>query len=231
MKVDHIGVWWRAWPAIPVLAALSLSIGSGQQIIDRTVAVVGDRAITASEVEEQIALEELDTDGQPDRSPESYREVVQRLVRLRLVQREIELTGFVGPTDEQITEQMENLRREFGGAAQLHQALADHDLTEAVLEGFLRQQLDFALFVDFRFRTGLVIPPEEVEEYYTSEYRRRLLVSSAPPPLDQVYELLESELVERRVDPLLNDWINRMRSQTRITIVEREPAVAGASSP
>jgi len=231
MKVDHIGVWWRAWPEIPVLAALSLSIGSGQQIIDRTVAVVGDRAITASEVEEQIALEELDTDGQPDRSPESYREVVQRLVRLRLVQREIELTGFVGPTDEQITEQMENLRREFGGAAQLHQALADHDLTEAVLEGFLRQQLDFALFVDFRFRTGLVIPPEEVEEYYTSEYRRRLLVSSTPPPLDQVYELLESELVERRVDPLLNDWINRMRSQTRITIVEREPAVAGASSP
>ncbi len=231
MKVDHISVWWRSWPLIPVLAALSLAIAPGQQIIDRTVAVVGDRAITASEVEEQIALEELDADGQPDRSPERYGEVVQRLVRLRLVQREIALTGFAGATEEQVTQQMESLRSDFGGAAQLRQALAIHGLSEAVLEDFLRQQLDFALFVDFRFRTGLVIPPEEVEAYYTSEYRRSLPASTTPPPLDQVYEHLESEIVERRVDPLLNDWINRMRSQTRITIVEQAPASAEAATP
>ena len=231
MKVDHISIGWRSWPLIPVLATLSLAFASGQQIIDRTVAVVGDRAITASEVEEQIALEELDADGQPDRSPERYREVVERLIRLRLVQREIELTGFAGATDEQVTQQMENLRSGFGSAAQLRQALAEHGLSEAVLEDFLRQQLDFALFVDFRFRTGLVIPPEEVEAYYTSVYRRSLPASTTPPPLDQVYEHLESEIVERRVDPLLNDWINRMRSQTRITIVEQAPASAEVAAP
>ena len=231
MKVDHFSVWWRSWPLIPVLATLSLAFAPGQQVIDRTVAVVGDRAITASEVEEQIALEELDADGQPERSPERYREVVERLIRLRLVQREIELTGFAGATDEQVTRQMENLRSGFGSAAQLRQALAEHGLSEAVLEDFLRQQLDFALFVDFRFRTGLVIPPEEVEAYYTSVYRRSLPASTTPPPLDQVYEHLESEIVERRVDPLLNDWINRMRSQTRITIVEQAPASAEVAAP
>lgn len=231
MKGYRIRVRRHPWVSVAILAATLFGIAAGQQILDRTVAVVGDRAITASEVEEQIALEELDADGPADRSPERYREVVQRLVRLRLVQREIELTGFVGATDEQVTRQLENLRREFGGATQLRQALANHGLSEAVLENFLRQQLDFALFVDFRFRTGLVIPPEEVEAYYTSEYRPSLAPSTNPPPLDQVYEHLESELVERRVDPLLHDWINRMRSQTRITIVERESASAEAGSP
>lgn len=231
MKANHISIRWLVWPVIPVLAAFSFVVAPGQQIIDRTVAVVGARAITASEVEEQIALEELDVDGQPDRSPERYREVVQRLVRLRLVRREIELTGFAGATDKQVAQQMENLRSEFGGAAQLRQALANHSLNEAVLEDFLRRQLDFSLFVDFRFRTGLVIPPEEVAAYYTSDYRRSLPASTTPPPLDQVYEHLESELVERRVDPLLNDWINRMRSQTRITIVDREPAPAEEATP
>lgn len=231
MQANHISIRWRVWPAIPVLAALSLVIASGQQIIDRTVAVVGDQAITASEIEEQIALEELDADRLSEHSPESYQEVIRRLVRLRLVQREIEVTGFAGATDEQVAKQMENLRSEFGGAEQLRQVLAKHNLDETVLEDFLRQQLDFALFVDFRFRTGLVIPPEEVEAYYTSDYRRSLPASTTPPPLDQVYEHLESELVERRVDPLLNDWINRMRSQTRITIVDREPAPAEIVAP
>ena len=221
----------RTWATVAALAAVSLATATGQKILDRTVAVVGDRAITASEVEEQIALEELDADGLTDRSPVRYREVVERLIRLRLVQREIELTGFAGATDEQVEQQMENLRREFGGAAQLRQALADHGLSDAILKDFLRQQLDFALFVDFRFRTGLVIPPEEVEAYYNSEYRPSLPASVTPPPLDQVYDHLESEIVERRVDPLLNDWINRMRSQTRITVVDRESVSAEVSSP
>ena len=229
MRTPRINVVRRFCLMIPVSLACLITAGTGQQIVDRTVAVVGDRAITASEVEEQIALEELDTGAPVDRSPENYREIVRRLIRLRLVQREIGITGFAGATDDQVAGQMEKLRSEFGGETQLREALAEHGLREAVLEDFLRQQLDFALFVDFRFRTGLVIAPEEVEEYYMSEYRRRLPPSTVPRPLDQVYGDLESELIEQRVDPLLNDWINRMRSQTRVTIVEQALATGGVS--
>lgn len=219
------------WVILIALSTVSANMPAGQRILDQTVAVVGDRAITAGEVEEQMALEDLDRERPAERSAERYREVVERLIRLRLVQREMELAGFVGATDEQVQQQMDVMRRQSGGTAQLQQALANYGLSKMILENFLRQQLDFQLFVGFRFRTGLVIPREEVEAYYATEYRSQLPASSAPPPLDRVYEDLEAELVERRVDPLLNDWINRVRSQTRIMIVERQPTSAGTESP
>ena len=219
------------WVFLIALSAVSTIMQAGQRILDQTVAVVGERAITASEVEEQIALEDLDREQPTERSAERYREVVERLIRLRLVQREMDLAGFVGATDAQVRQQMDFMRRQSGGAAQLQQALANYGLSETILENFIRQQLDFQLFVGFRFRTGLVIPREEVEAYYATEFRSQLPASSAPPPLNRVYEDLEAELVERRVDPLLNDWINRVRSQTRIMIVERPSASAGTESP
>ena len=219
------------WVLLIALPAVSVNMPAGQRILDQTIAVVGDRAITAGEVEEQMALEDLDRERPSERSPKRYREVVERLIRLRLVQREMELAGFVGATDEQVRQQIDSIRRQSGGAARLQQVLDNYGLSETILENFLRQQLNFQLFVGFRFRTGLVIPREEVEAYYATEYRSQLPASSAPRPLDQVYEDLEAELVERRVDPLLNDWINRVRSQTRIMIVERQPASAETESP
>ena len=147
---------------------------AGQRILDQTVAVVGERAITASEVEEQIALEDLDREQPTERSAERYREVVERLIRLRLVQREMDLAGFVGATDAQVRQQMDFMRRQSGGAEQLQQALANYGLSDTILENFIRQQLDFQLFVGFRFRTGLVIPREEVEAYYATEFRSQL---------------------------------------------------------
>lgn len=219
------------WLLLIALSAVSTNIPAGQRILDQTVAVVGDRAITAGEVEEQMSLEDLDRKRPTERSAERYQEVLERLIRLRLVQREMDLAGFFGASDEQVRQQMDVMRRQSGGAEQLQLTLADYGLNETILENFLRQQLDFQLFVDFRFRTGLVIPREEVEAYYATEFRSRLPASGAPPPLDRVYEDLEAELVERRVDPLLNDWINRVRSQTRIMIVERPPNSAGTESP
>ena len=219
------------WVLLITLSGVSTIMPAGQRILDQTVAVVGDRAITAGEVEEQMALEDLDREQPRERSAERYREVIERLIRLRLVQREMDLAGFIGATDAQVRQQMDFMRGQSGGAAQLQQTLANYDLSETILENFIRQQLDFQLFVGFRFRTGLVIPREEVEAYYATEFRSQLPAFSSPPPLDLVYEDLEAELVERRVDPLLNDWINRVRSQTRIMIVERSSASAGTESP
>lgn len=225
------GTFQWPWVLLITLSSVSTILQAGQRILDQTVAVVGDRAITASEVEEQMALEDLDREQPTERSAGRYREVVERLIRLRLVQREMDLAGFVGATDAQVRQQMDFMRRQSGGESQLQQALANYGLSETILENFLRQQLEFQLFVSFRFRTGLVIPREEVEAYYATEFRSQLPASSAPPPLNRVYEDLEAELVERRVDPLLNDWINRVRSQTRIMIVERSSASAGTESP
>ena len=212
------------------LAVVSPPARAGQ-LIDRTVAVVGDRAITASEVEEQLAIEALDREGPVDRSPEYYRKVIERLIRLQLMQREMSLAGFVGATEQEVRRQWEVMRRAFGGDAGFRNALARYGLTETAVNEFLRRQLDFQHFVDFRFRTGLVITREQVEEYYNKEYKAHLSAAIEPLPLDRIYERLEADLIDRQVDPMLDDWINRERSQTRIKIVEAAPQPPRGEAP
>lgn len=207
------------------------SVARAEDILDRTVAVVGDRAITLSEVEEQLALEALDQGTPAEMTPQRYREVVERLIRLRLVQREMSLAGFTGTMDDEGRRQWEAMQENFGGAEAFQKSLAQQGLTEETVRGFLRQQLDFQQFVDFRFRTGLVVTREEVESYYEKEYKPRLPASVEPLSLEQVYSKLEVELLDRRVDPMLEDWINRVRTQTRITILDTAPKSLGATAP
>lgn len=206
-------------------------VARAEEILDRTVAVVGDRAITLSEVEEQLALEALDQGAPAETTPQRYREVVERLIRLRLVQREMSLAGFSGTMDDEVQRQWEAMQETFGGDAAFQKALAQQGLTEHTMRGFLRQQLDFQQFVDFRFRTGLLITREEVESFYEKEYKPRLPASVEPPSIEQVYAKLEAELLDRRVDPMLEDWINRVRAQTRITIVDTALKSSGATAP
>ncbi len=212
------------------LAATPCPAGA-EEIVDRTVAVVGDRAITLSEVEEQLALEALDRGEPVALNPERYREVTERLIRLRLVQREMTLAGFIGATDVEVERQWEAMKQGFEGEAAFQQALTGRGLTQDTVREFLRQQLDFEQFVDFRFRTGLVIPRGEIEIYYEREYKPSLPALMRPPPLEQVYAELEADLVDRRVDPLLEDWISRVRSQTRITIVDTPLKPEKAATP
>jgi hypothetical protein len=211
--------------------APTLCLTGAEEVVDRTVAVVGDRAITLSEVKEQLALEALDRGESVDVNPERYREVTQRLIRLRLVQREMSLAGFIGATDADVQRQWEAMKQGFDGETAFQQALAGRGLTQETVREFLRQQLDFEGFVDFRFRTGLVIPRGEIETYYEKEYKPSLPALMRPPPLEQVYSELEADLIDRRVDPLLEDWISRVRSQTRITIVDTPLTHAGAATP
>jgi hypothetical protein len=213
-----------------LLTTISL-VAKAEEILDRTVAVVGDRAITLSELEEQLALEALDQGVAAVRTPQRYREVVERLIRLRLVQREMSLAGFSGTMDDKVQRQWEAMKENFGGDAAFQKALAQQGLMEETVRRFLRQQLDFQQFVDFRFRTGLAVTREEVESYYEKEYKARLPAAVEPPSLEQVYAKLEAELLERRVDPMLEDWINRVRAQTRITIVDTALKSSGATAP
>ena len=208
---------------LPALCCFAAAIGSttwAGEVIDKTVAVVGLRAITASEVAEQIALESFSEGTAVDDSDKNLREALERLIRRRLVFQEIAVANFTGVSDKEAQLQLEHQKRLSGGARKFHQSVQDYGLSEEKVSGFLRQQLDFERFVDFRFKTGQVPARDEVVRYYKEIYLAALERINRSETLEQAYPIIEQTLIEQRVDPLLENWVREVRARTRIEILD-----------
>ena len=78
--------------------------------------------------------------------------------------------------------------------------LAQHELTPAQVENYMRRRLEILNFIELRFRQGIRITPEEIETYYTGTLLPQYPAGEKPPPLQQVSSRIEEILLQQRVN-------------------------------
>jgi len=198
-------------------------------IIDRVVAVVGQQAITASEVEQQLRREAMLNREPLDAADQKRRQALQRLIAVRLIQGEAIMAGFLRTSEAEVQRRLEQSKQErYLNGLSFEAALKHYDLREQDVSDFWRQVIGYERFKDFRFKTGLEASPEEASAYYerhiVPEFRAQ--GNSAPPPLEEIYDRVEQAVVEERAHALLEEWLKETRPQTRIVILEEEPQEA-----
>lgn len=192
------------------------------QIIDRVVAIVGRRAVTASEIDLELRIEALLKNESASVSNAKRRQTLERLIDRRLVEQEMAPTNFLLVRDNEVDAHIEYWRQErFIAEGDLGRALVAYRVERDELREYWRQQLNLLRFTDFRFKTGLDIGREDVERYYQDELTPTLREegASAPPPLETVYDQIERILINRRVEPMVDVWLKEVRSRTRVVIV------------
>lgn len=207
---------------------------SSSEIIDRVVAVVGDRAITSSEVDLQLRLEALFNREPLEITPEKRRRALQRLIAVRVIQSEAVMAGFLRISEEDVQLRLRQSQRErYINDLDFERALDRYNLTEQDVADFWRQVIGFERFKDFRFKTGLEVSTEAVTAYY----ERHIVpefggeANGAPPPLEEIYDRVEEAAIEERANELLEEWLKETRPQLRIVILEERnptPAAQGA---
>jgi hypothetical protein len=201
--------------------------GSGSQAdekaalpIDRSIAVVGERVITAREVARQLRLQAFYERQPVNDSVETRRVALNQLIERRLMQSEMRLASF-GSDKGRAAAEMEALRKsDFGGGLKFEAALVRYGLREKDVEQFVAELVDVLRFIEFRFRTGMQITPEEIQEYYTRSYlpgMRR--INEAPAPIEQIQGVLEESIAQRRVDSMLDQWLRELRAGTRVELL------------
>jgi hypothetical protein len=227
-------LWLAAWGLLAMLAPAQ------GDIIDRVVAVVGQQAITASEVELQLRLEAMFNREPLDITAEKRRLALQRLIAVRVIQSEAIMAGFLRTGEAEVQRRLEQSKQEqYLNSLGFEQALKFHDLREQDVMDFWRQVIGYERFKDFRFKTGLEVSPEEVSTYYERHIvpELRAAGNTSPPPLDEIYDRVEQAVIEERANALLEEWLKETRPQTRILILEELPQatqqgpVAPADSP
>jgi peptidyl-prolyl cis-trans isomerase SurA len=207
-------------------------------VLDRVVAVVNDRAILQSDVNEEMRLSVLEPNSgeQGVKTPE---QALQRLISRLLIRQQIreEDALTIAPTAEEVQARLTDIRKQLPLCVRENCAadagwtafLASHGLTQERVDVYLRNRLQILRFIEQRFRQGIRIPERDIEAYYRNTLLPQYPAGQSAPPLDQVAPRIEEILLQQQVNAMFSDWLDNLRSQGEVEILD--PSLEAAAKP
>jgi len=209
-------------------------------VLDKVVAVVNNQAILASDVDEEVRLAVLDP-AQGGLGTLTPKRALEQLIERALVEQQIRLEDAQAaqPTDDEVSARLLEIRRELPACVRRNCAseagwkafLAAQDLTPQRVQTYLRYRIQILRFIELRFRQGIRISPEEIGSYYRETLLPQYAAGDTVPSLDKVSPRIEEILLERQVNVLFDEWLNNLRKQGDVEVLDSslEPA-AGQDS-
>ena len=188
------------------------------EVVDRVVAIVGTEAVTLSEIDLELRIESLLNNSEFVGIGDRGEDVLRRLIDRRLVLQDLSLTPFLAVQDEEVEQQLEQLRAlQYLGGRDFEAALRHYRLREEDCRLFLAESIAFERYVTFRFKTGLDAGQQAIEAYYRDEYApARHMRGEAVAPLEEVSESIARIIIEREATSLLEERVLELRSLGRI---------------
>jgi len=186
------------------------------ELIERTLAIVGNQVITLSDVRTAMALGLVP----PSKEADPVVGATERLVDRLLVLREVQRYAPPEPTEANVEEQVSAVRGRFATPALLAQALEAGGFTEVSVRAWMRDDLRIASYLNQRFAAAGVPGDEEVASYFAAhrdEFDRSQTTLEAATPI--IRERVSSE----RRSELIDDWIADLRRRTPVLELWKVP--------
>lgn len=188
-----------------------------QETVDKTVATVSDgvrtELITYSDLLWQLALQP-DAPINPPNSDDLNR-VLQLLINQRLIALEAQRLPRPSPEDKDVLSEINRIVALFPSGGEFERRLRFVGFTSVSDDNFRRmmeQRVAIEKYLDFRFRSFVVITPEEETRYYrdvyTPEFRRRnpgLLLPSFEEKRAEINKILTERKIEEDIEKFLDD--------------------------
>ncbi len=199
-------------------------------LLDRVIAIVNGTVILESDVDDEIRYSVLTPFSTPPEQ-NTPAQATNRLIRRALILEQMgQQRGLVAPvTDADVQKSLAELRKQLP-ACQPHRCdtqqgwrefLQSQGLSEQEVEQRWHQRLDILKYVDVRFRDGIQISRGEISDYYQKTivpaYRKE---NAQPPSVKSLTPRIEEVLLQDRVSTLLRDWLNSLRDQGSIQILD-----------
>jgi peptidyl-prolyl cis-trans isomerase SurA len=229
-------------PLIKILATLIFSYVSLSAqtpvVLDRVVAVVNNQAILLSDLDDEVRLSVLDP-GRGGMGVLTRTRALDQLIGRALIQQQISQEDVepAEPGQAQIDARLSDLRKELPACVRANCAsdagwqtfLNAHDLSQDRVKTYLRSRIEILRFIELRFRQGINISPQDVETYYRDTLIPQYPKGDKPPTLDKVSARIEEILLQQRVNVLFDDWLNNLRRQGEIEVLD--PALEAPATP
>jgi len=211
-------------------------------VLDRVVAVVNNRAILASDLDDEMRLAVLDP-GEGGQVLTTQR-ALEQLISRTLIQQQIrqeDAEAAEAPLAD-VQARIQEIRRELPACVRLNcvteegwkRFLREHGLTAEQVENSMRRRIQILRFIEVRFRQGIRIDPKEIGSYYRETLLPQYSAGETPPPLDQVAPRIEEILLQQQVNVLFDGWLTNLRKQGDVEVLDpaleiSEPPVVPAA--
>jgi parvulin-like peptidyl-prolyl isomerase len=173
---------------------LAAAVAMSAAVLDRVAVVVGNTAITETEVLREVRLTEL-LNGEPlDTGPQQRKAAAERLVDQQLIRNEMATGTYPMPADDEAEDMLRDFRQQrFTTEAQYRAALAKYGVTEPDLKEHLLWVLAAIRFTVLRFQ------PNAPDGQSANRAK-----PGAPAPAGS------------DVDQQLDSWLKEQRRNTRV---------------
>jgi peptidyl-prolyl cis-trans isomerase SurA len=213
-------------------------IPQGAVVLDHVVAVINGSVILQSDVMEEMGyafLQPFNITG----ARNTPQRALQRLIDRDLILQQMETAQTVTPPPaEDVQQRIAQLRGVIPECSPDHcqtaagwQAfLRTKGLTEKDVEAHWAQRMLILSFIQSRFGAGVHITPAEIADYYNKTLVPQLQAKAVKPPaLPAVSPRIEEILLQQRVSSLLLEWLQSLKSEGSVSILDPVYGKVGAT--
>lgn len=200
---------------------------SAQQVVDKTVATVSDgirtELITYSDLLWQLALQPNVPLTPP--SSEDLNRALQLIINQRLFALEAQRLPNTEPSETEVKEKIQDVLANFPSVAEFERRLrivGFDSINDDNFQQIMEQRVAIEKYLNFRFRSFVVITPEDEAKYYrevyTPDFRRRnpgLLL----PPLEDVRARINQTLTEERVARDIERFLDDSKRRAEVVVL------------
>lgn len=209
-----------------LLAACCLlpAAARGQEVVDKMVATVNGGVqtdlITYSDLLWQLALQPGAALANP--TPEALSGALRLVEDQRLILQEAQKLPTITPTEKEIKDARDFLAKQFPSPGELQDRMARVGLTSDKLNEILDQRVRIEKYLDFRFRSFIVISEKDIGDYYHDTYTPRFksrFPERIVPALTEARTEIEKTLTENKVESDIDTFLDTARERAEIVVL------------
>jgi hypothetical protein len=206
---------------LPIYFCAGAGAARGQEVVDKMVATINGRElITYTDLLWQLALQPESSLENP--SSQDLQGARDRLIDQRLISEESGRLPTVTPSDKEVQDAVTALVKRFPTQAAFYARIARVGLTAEMLREIVSQRLEIEKYLDFRFRSFVVVSAKEIGDYYRDTYVprfRRQRPGVIVPTLEQATAQIEETLREAKVESDTDAFLEDARARAEIVIL------------
>ncbi len=228
MKKSQFKKSFSRFSLIVLVFVLFSTATQAQQIVDKTVATVGDgvgvpELITYSDLLWQLAL----VPNAPLNPPtsEDLNRALQLLISQRLFALEAERVPRAAPTQDEIDAKIKDILAQFPSTIDFVKRLNTvgfGSISDDNFQRLMAQRVAIEKYLDFRFRSFAVITPKDEETYYNEVYKpefRKRNPGRLLPNFEDVRSQINQTLTEEKVASDIEKFLDDAKRRSEIIIL------------
>lgn len=188
------------------------------------VASAGNYAITESDVVAEYHFQQFQA-GHPvtgSPNPDEFNRVRDQLVDQYLILVERSAEGLPLPAaGDAARKELEQIKAEYKTPEEYQSAVKSLGVEAAAILARLETQKQMLGVIDERLRPSAWVDPSEIQTYYEKTFVpqfEKLGGNSKPPGLDTVADQIREILTQKKINELLNSWLEELRASHQVLI-------------